>query len=301
MVKSFLEELKDFKEPKWEKLSGAERGNVALTIEKGKNEKGSNFYKKNEGFEQTYRNYLAHKIFEYINKGAGKTIIPIAKHFEFSIDKKDSETSGKTYFITNFTSSAFTKPKQSADFLYGTERENKIKSKKGKMVDKYLNVKFNIPLKILGTWDLHEGNKIINLNKYSGYGIDFGNEPFKKNSYKGSKMDFGSLQNKLVKGRSKFNDAYYRYAQTLFFWHNFLKENKSNFRKIFSDVKKEFDEEIDKKVKKTLHYEKNELLHKTAEMEDKENYSAFIKNVIVTIRDTGRILANIEKNADKND
>lgn len=297
MIKQFLEDLKDFKEPGWEDLSPSERGNVAATIEKGTNKIGSKFYRKNEGLEANYRNYLAHKIFEYINKIAGKTVIPIAKHFEFEIIEK--KIRDKIHHSPQFISSSYTDPAQIADLIYWTKDKDPKKYNKGKMLDKYINNKFNIPLKILGTWDLHEGNRIVNMKKISAYGIDFGNEQFKKNSYKGSGLNFSGLRSQLVKGKKDFAEAYYRYAQTLFFWNNILDQNKSNFRKVFDDVKKEISQEIDKKIKKTIYYDRNELWHATLNREDKENYSAFIKNVVLTIRDTGRELKKIEDQMEK--
>lgn len=306
MIKLFLE---NFKKPEYKELDPEDQGGLAKTYS-GTNEKGSKFFMKKENFRNIFRNYITHEIFAYINKGAGKTVVPIAKHYEYEVeyDKQRKD------LIIKFTSSA--SPNASPLFRIPEE-----KMQKARVINDLLNSKFMIPLMLIGGGDFHGGNKIMNLRKMSGYGIDFASGNFRKsyvdssNKYI-SKNKRGKIPKELdtVQYASKNaqfygnKDKLHRYYQMLFFYHNFLKNNKRNFKKIFDDALGDFTKNIQKEYLRASNDKTLAILPSKNRMQEmienlqyitKSDYSTFIKNLIKTIAWTEDQMKEIEKIKEK--
>lgn len=311
MIKSFLE---DFKKPEYKELDPDEQGGLAKTYS-GTNEKGSKFFMKKEDFRNIFRNYVTHEIFAYINKGAGKTVVPISKHYEYEVEYDKLRRD----FVVKFTSSA--SPNSAALARASTPIMEKPTGK-AETINDFLNSKFMIPLLLIGGGDFHRGNKIMNLKKMSGYGIDFASGNFRKSyiPHNVKAMGRGKIpksihtvryasRDGIDAGYSK--DKLHRYYQMLFFYHNFLKNNKGNFKKIFDDAVNDFTKSLQREYLRARSDKTNIILPSELRMKEmienlkfvaKTDYSTFIKNLLKTIKWTEDQMKEIEKiKEEKND
>jgi len=308
MIKHFLEEFKKPKE--YRELGDGERGGMA-TVHVGVNDKGSKFYKKTEQSENIYRNYVMHEVFSYINSGAGKTIVPITKHYD--VDAEFDRHKGKIQPI--FTSSSFVNERNLSS----------IKNNKDAAIRDVINAKFMIPLMLIGGGDFHGGNKIMSLRKMAGYGIDFVSGPFGKSYVSHANrrsIERGKIPKKLERiryaSKSDGNDRdeydkekLHRYYQMLFFYHNFFNNNKRNFKKIFDDaqnklirlIQREYLANKDlvsygtlKEMKTSMDSQISQVKH----VHDKE-YPIFIRNMIKVIEWTKDQMNQIDKIMERKD
>jgi len=312
MIKTFLE---DFKKPEYKELDPDDQGSYAKTYV-GTNEKGSKFFRKTENaYWNIYRNYIIHELFAYINKGAGKTIIPIPKHYEYDVNYNKRFNQ----FIVEFTSSSFTN---------ATTAHMVPDKKKRSAMNDFLNSKFMIPFMLIGSEDFHGGNKIVNLKKMSGYGIDFSADDFTKSYVPHGSTKYKHLHDSPGKIPKKLRDVRYakytkdgidedqpalenkklhRYYQELFFYHNFLSNNKKNFKKMFDDAKQGFIKAIQREYLKIADEDKKraEPVYKDMigklESITKIDYGIFIRNLIKVIGWTSDQMKEIEEIKGKND
>lgn len=309
MIKIFLE---DFKKPEYKELDPSDQGGLAKTYS-GINKRGSKFFRKTESYQAIFRNLIIHEIFTYINKGAGKTIIPIPKHFEYEV-KYD----GKYNFEVYFTSSSSPHGVPKASYPPQTGSRKKID-----VLNDFLNTKFMIPFMLIGTNDFHGGNKILNLNKLSAYGIDFSSgEQFRKSYVLHNSREINSRGKipkkinhiKYAHDAGKFDkfggdqiekDKLHRYYQMLFFYHNFLKNNKRNFKTTFDDTTRKFIKDIQKEYLKINKEEKGQYMSainaiykdriESIQTIAKNDYGTFIRNLIKVVAWTEDQMKQIDK------
>jgi hypothetical protein len=241
-------------------------------------------------------------LFDYINKGAGKTIIPISKHYEYDITYNQQKKDFDVKFISSASPNSTT--------LYNHSDQYPNKNKKLAAVNRMLVSKFTIPFMLLGTNDFHGGNKIVNLKKLSGYGIDFSATAFVK-SYNKHAPKISKTRSDITYSRGvnpktgEISDKFHRYYQMLFFYNNFLKNNKGNFKAIFDETSKKFIKNIQREYLAIPRSEGKKIESRYKFLIDsiqtiaKNDYGTFIRNLIKVVGWTEDQMKEIDKIAGK--